>query len=844
MSFKDLKNKITTARNWSSIPKWLRVLTLSLLTIGVFLIAVFVAISWYVNSNKKVLMQQMTSLVAENLNGGQLEVKDIDVALWRTFPNLAIHLKHVSLSDSLYVVHQKKLFYFKDVYVRLKPLSLLSKQPKISKVFLANGTVYMFKDTNNYSNVEVFTRPQSAVKKPGNFRLEVADYAIDNVNFVFDNFLRNKKFELDIHEIDGNLKVVQDALEFNVNLDVTIGQLGFNLQKGGFLTDTKVKGPLRATFNVADNQLEVSNQRLKADGMPVVVSGKFNFAPDNKEYTLVIDGRGIDFSKSRAMLSKHIANKLKVIEVRKPIDIYATINGELQYPDTPVVVVNFLIKNNAITIPIGDIDNANVQGRFTNRFKAGAGYGNDNTVIFIDKMNGALEGVPMVLDASYVLDFAKPKIYCKIKSSFPVERLDELAGSSFNLKNGIADLDIFYSGPLTPDDTFPRSMNGYVYIKNASLSYLPRNLRFDNCNATIQFDDQDVIFHTVDLESKSSSLHLDGIGKNFLSAYFNDANKALFDIDIKSKQINLDEFKSFLVARKTGAAGATDGKVRFVKINEQLDKALAQSDMMLDVRIDKVNYRKFNATNIRAEVNLLASGLTLRNVNINHAGGNIRVDGSIQQKYKANPFKVNAQIEQVDIAALMTAFENFGLEGITAENLKGRFNGNIAVAGGIDEFGSLMQRSLQGNISFKLQDGELHNFTPLLQIQKYAFKSRNLAHVRFKELSNTLQLQKGLITIPPMEIISSAIYMRVQGVYGIDRGTDIALEIPLRNPKKDEALIAQGKSAKRMKGLVLNLRAQDDGNGKIKLNWDPRKTGLKEIELRRMEQEDSLKMFN
>ena len=62
-----------------------------------------------------------------------------------------------------------------------------------------------------------------------------------------------------------------------------------------------------------------------------------------------------------------------------------------------------------------------------------------------------------------------------------------------------------------------------------------------------------------------------------------------------------------------------------------------------------------------------------------------------------------------------------------------------------------------------------------------------------------------------MQISSSAIIMDVCGVYGMPKGTDIYMDVPLRNPEK---------VAKRGKGIVLHLRATDDnkeGTVKIKL---------------------------
>ena len=61
----------------------------------------------------------------------------------------------------------------------------------------------------------------------------------------------------------------------------------------------------------------------------------------------------------------------------------------------------------------------------------------------------------------------------------------------------------------------------------------------------------------------------------------------------------------------------------------------------------------------------------------------------------------------------------------------------------------------------------------------------------------------------------------MQGAYGFENGTNIALDIPLRNPEKDQAMPnAEAKKQIRMKGIVLHLKAIDDGKGGVKVRWN------------------------
>lgn len=71
-----------------------------------------------------------------------------------------------------------------------------------------------------------------------------------------------------------------------------------------------------------------------------------------------------------------------------------------------------------------------------------------------------------------------------------------------------------------------------------------------------------------------------------------------------------------------------------------------------------------------------------------------------------------------------------------------------------------------------------------------------------------------------MQVSSSALNFNVKGTYALGPGTNVAMDIPLRNPKGDENLTRQEKREARMRGIVLHLKAVDDEKGGIKIRWN------------------------
>lgn len=67
-----------------------------------------------------------------------------------------------------------------------------------------------------------------------------------------------------------------------------------------------------------------------------------------------------------------------------------------------------------------------------------------------------------------------------------------------------------------------------------------------------------------------------------------------------------------------------------------------------------------------------------------------------------------------------------------------------------------------------------------------------------------------------MQINSSVLNMDVQGVYSLGKGTELYVDVPLRNPKNDEGITDKKELAKRRsRGIVVHLKAEDGDDGKV-----------------------------
>jgi len=816
---------IQTEPKKNKLPKWTKVLGIIfagivlLLTIGYFIM------SWYVKSHKQQLLASITEKISNNISG-KFTIEDMEPAILQSFPDISVRLINIKLQDSLYTIYHKNTIDLQSIYIKLNFFSIFTTHPQIKKVTLSDGNIYLFKQKNEYSNVYLFQKKDST-KKKSDKGLEFHDFAIENVTFTFDNFLRNKQFKARFDKMSGIIHPNGDSWKINTITEAFIYQLGFNLDKGGYLVNSVLKGNLKMVLHTDNGLLHFPVQTITLDDIPIILKANFDLSKKPVIFDLDLNVKSINYTKGIHLLTRNISKKLDSISIKENIAAHALIRGTFAYPDTPFVNVFFEVSNNTINTTLGNIQKANFKAEFSNHIYPDKGKNDNNSAVAIPKFSGEWEGIPINADSVFVMGLTKPIIDLHLKSTFPIEKLNNVIGSAYSLKNGVANMDVTYHGPVNFKEAIDYNTKGFITIKNASLTYLPRNLKFKNANAHFLFQGKDLILDKIQLSSQNSSIEINGIVAHFLNTLFIDPSKAVFDWKIKSNSIDLNEFKSFLEPRKENQVSLATKNQKIKKLNNNLDNLLAKSTMLLDVDVQKVFYRRFSARSIKGKVTLSEKGINFQNVQLAHAGGTIIANGRVDQSLNQNPFQFKTSIKNVKIDQLFNAFENFGQSSITDKNIEGSFSANIEINGKLGEQLDFIQNSFDGKINFNLKNGQLNDFPPFVSISKFIFKNRNLDHITFENLQNNLILKNGKLTIPKMEIESSAIRMTVEGVYAFGTGTNIGLVIPLRNPDKDKSRVEKGLAPKKNKGIVVYLRAQDGKDGKVHIGWDPLKKGEK-----------------
>jgi hypothetical protein len=802
------------------MPKWFKITLKIIGALTALLLLLLLSITLYITFNKAKVIQLVNTELNKNLDG-TVTIGDMHPQFFKGFPNVSLGLKNVLVRDRHYTQHHHTLLNAKDFTVSINAHSLLKGIISINHIDISNATIDIYTDSTGYSNTSVFKRnpeKENNQSAKNNSSTILEKFRLTNVELKIDDQNAKKLFNFIVNDINGKMSYPDSGWHAAFHLDVTPKSMAFNKQHGSFIKNKPVEGDLEAGYNKKNGNINITADALDIGDDPFKVKALFETGKKPAGFSIHLSADQILWKHASALLSPNITQKLDQFNIASPIAVTATIVGSFNGGD-PFLYVTAAVKNNIVSIPGNTITNCSFNGIFTNNYIKNKGLTDENSVIKLINMTGLYNRLPFTIDTGSIVNLDKPIATGNFRSHFPAADLNYLLGGKvINFSSGTARLNLRYKADIIDYRINKPFVSGNINLKNADIVYKPDNLSFKNTSLSLNLIGNDLVLNNARVQSGRSVVTIKGRVNNFLNLYYNAPEKILLNLQIHSPQLYLGEFIGLLgnssnpsVSRTTNSSNITD----------QLNNVLQKSNASIHLEAANVHYFKFLATDTHADLVTTPDGLIIKSVGLKHAGGTLNLNGYLKKGNVLNRLSLSTAVSNVDVREFFYAFDNFGLKDFTYENLKGSLSAKTEITANITNKGSLEPKSINGTVDMNLRNGALLNFKPLLGVGKLAFPFRDLKNISIPSLDATFTMHGDKIEISPMQISSSVLNVDVAGTYGLNNGTNIALDIPLRNPKNDTTITDMEKlKKKRYKGIVLHILAKSDENGKVKIGWN------------------------
>ncbi len=813
---------ITVKRKW---PRWFR-WTLRGMGILLLLQIIFgVGVIWYVKSHKPEILAMVTEKLNENLNG-KLTIADMEPTFFENFPRISLHLKNVTIRDTMFESHSKTLLQAEDFDIALNALAFIKGAVEIHKISISNASVNLFTDVNGYSNSAVFKNNAEKGNESPVYP-ELKKFELKNVNFTIDNQSKFKLFQFEVKKISGKMDSDAHGWQTSFSMQTVVKSLAFTTKKGSFIKDKLVKGNFDIEYVAAKKTILIAPNTLDIAGEDFTISAEFKTtANQTTDYAIHIINDKILWYNASHLLTPNIYARLDLFNFKKPIAVRCDISGNFDIAGDPFILVHAKIKDNELTTQGGVITDCNFTGIFTNNDNSAGGFNDANSAVKLEGFKGTFSGLPFRMDRAAILNFEKPIAKGDFKSEFNLQQLSGIIDTRLlKFTKGTAKVNLNFHADIVNYLLAKPIVTGTIAINDGSIEYAPRKLRVTKTSVLLDFTDKDLLVKNIHLQSGKSVVNMEGQIRNFLNVYYTAPEKVLLDWKINSQEIHLEEFLKFLEKREVSKT--TKKKNTNANFTDELNTLFDKSRVNVQLRVKKLFYNKFLATDFKADVVLSDYGIVVKNGALQNSDGFIKFNASLAQREHNNPYKVNAAISNVDVSQFFYAFDSFGLQSMSDKNLSGNLSATSNISGKLMESGALVPNSIFGNVKFQLNKGALLNFDPIRKIGKYAFPLRDMNRIVFQDLNGSFDFSGEKVTIQPMQINSSILNMDVDGLYSFGKGTNINIIVPLRNPEKDKDITdAVALAKRRERGVVVRLQAADDEDGKVKIKLVSKKTQL------------------
>ena len=800
------------------------------------LLLAWLGLAAYVLLNKASLQEKAKAAFSDRV-GGDVRIGELDISLFRHFPNITARLSDVSLRDSAWQQHHHDLLKVANVFVSCNLFkSLYARRVQVGEIDLEHGQVYFYTDSTGYSNTYLLRDRKSDKPASSGKSADLPDIGLTDIRWVMERQDKHKIFDLDIGRLKCAIGKDSRLLRMEINTSIVVNSFTFNTEKGSFIKGRRLSGRFQVEYNTGSRIVQFNGVKLMVDDQLFVFAGRFFPTVSPDPFFLKIETNNVLYRQVTALLTPNIQQKLDQFDIDKPVSLSAQLDAGSADDPTPQVQVRLSLDNGSVSTPAGRFTAATFKGSFTNEWQHGHKREDENSGIRLLGFSGRLQDLPLRADTIVITNLKHPRMACDLHSHFGLEKLNELTGSqTLQFTGGSGTMNLVYRGPMSENDTAGTVVNGRLDLDSAAIIYLPYQFRLTNGKGRLLFKDQDLIIDQLGIRAGGTKIQVKGIAKNLVALLDRNAENVSMDLNLSTPRLDLEDLTALVGRPVEATTPRRSGNSVFGESFSRIDRLLKEGTIHVGLEAADLRFRKFTGAHAKADLVFDDHEVKLTRLTVAQGGGSLDLKATLNRKGPGVdvPVTLESHLSQIDLPRLFTSFNDFGQAALTSKNLKGRLTADIHLEGAITSKAKMANNSLKGKVDFTIMDGQLVDFAPMEKIKGFV-KNKDLSEIRFAELNNQIDLDSTTLTIHRMEIRSTAFALYAEGIYDLKTGADMSLQIPLSNlsKKQDQDIPPDSRGNDSKAGLSVRLRARTGEDGKLKVTWDPFKKALKKMKNR------------
>lgn len=718
------------------------------------IIAFFILAFGYLYTHKTEIKTAITTAISAQLNT-KINVGEIDIDFFSKFPQVALKFSNVRAEEAL-ENSQQPLFLFKGIYVRFSIWDLLGSDYTIRKLSFDDGEINLRITKDGLENYIFWKETEGETDT----KIALEDVAFNNAK------LRYKDETMDLQVL-----LQLQSLRLTGNFDALETKL--NIEGNGTLLDIFYED-----MDLADSI------PLLANGQLVYRNGETQIGiTELKLAEIVLKGTGVLRTgyQSYDLTTKDapLRSWLQVVpKAYRPTLVQQNIGGSADAHFTIVLSEKINEITASATLKKGTYNDApnfvyleemSAQFGFKYAYSGKKTSGSLSLKNFAAKTktgNIALNASIVNLEAPHLTANGSIKIKVEelLNMTRPglIKQARGLVSGTFSYSQKFANWEEMSSKALTSP-----VLEGKLLVSEGGITFENSNIDLRNIEAELSLHNRDIVIERLFAREGKSEFLLDGWMFNTLYVGPNRPTPQI-NVRLQSQNVDLNSILEWQFPRSAGDTYSTDKTEPFA----------ANFKVVMDVK--KFNLISFTGTNFTGEI--WNDGLTIKGKDILLNGLSGKIDGSFSLAVLPNGYRfwTKSHLEKIDINKLFLAFENFGQNWLLASNIYGTGTATVETSMDFNDNFDINPASLKMLLDISILNGRLKGYKPLESLSSIVDK-KALEDVSFERLENKIAINNEVITIPLMEIKSSALSLVLKGRHSFDQQIDYSIRLALKD---------------------------------------------------------------
>ena len=731
-------------------------------SLGLFISIIIIVIlgAFFRHEIEGIAIKNITSKITS-----QISFSDASFNIHKHFPLSSVEITNLKILEKE-DFGEDTLIYAQSAFVKFSILDLVSKKFDIDRVIIRDGMLKIKYDTAGSPNYLIFKKTGSSKK----LKLKELQLLKTKVHYTHNgsetdiSFL-SKDIMINLSESIKNVASNNtDKKKTIVKIDGDFYSNYLKILEKDYLTKKEIDSKTRLVF--CKDTIFVVNSELTIENLPLKIDGSI---AQVKNIDLLIESKGQKIHSIIKNTPTHLQGIYDGFQINGLIDFRAAVNGHFSKKVNPSIEMNFLIQNGSYALENHPfkLNNISIEGYLKN----GDNNNFKDTEIWFSNFNcetrkGLISGVfnlknlnDYYLEGDFDWNWDLKEVNAYFKES-PFLNLTGKLHARTNYKGNISFNEKF------KDDFLKSSHKSKIDIENMRFVYEDSSLVFNIIDANCLIKNRSINVLSSKSTINDSDIDFEGVIEDFIK-YLLDGTK-IFSVsgNINSIYTNFDEIIT----------------VKDISNNKSLTKQTFPQwiNFKINTKIENMSISNLTIYNLDGNFDYIPGILNIKNTKMNALNGEVMISDAKFFEKNWNYLKLDAVIslKGINIRNGFSVFNNFGQEFIQDRHLKGIADANIELSSGWKSGFILDEEALVLKSDMIIKKGELNKFKPLKNLSTY-INIEDLRNVKFSTLENTIQISNKKITIPAMEIKSSALSVYLEGTHTFDQKIDYQIKVLL-----------------------------------------------------------------